>query len=57
VLRKTKGGRESPSASSARGSLPRLDIGFDAMNRDWRTEVDRIYGFLDMELHPGCSRR
>ena len=50
-LRKTKRRRDSAERFFfEKPELPRLDIGFDAMNRDWRTEVARIYGFLDMEL-------
>lgn len=35
---------------AARPDVPQLDVEFGAMNADWRREMRRIYGFLDLEL-------
>ena len=40
-----------------RSDVPRIEIAYEAMNRDWRGEIERIYRFLDMELAPEVSSR
>ena len=42
---------------AARPHVPRLDVAYDAMNRDWRAEIARVYDFLGFELTPELQRR
>ena len=37
--------------------MPRIDVSYDAMNADWRSEMERIYRFLDLELTSGLLAR
>jgi hypothetical protein len=41
----------------ARLDVPQLDIAYDAVNRDWRGEMTRIYDFLGLDLGPATLRR
>jgi hypothetical protein len=40
-----------------RSDVPRIDVAYEAMNRDWRGEIERIYGFLELELTSGLLAR
>ena len=42
---------------SARPDVPVLSVEFEAMNQDWRSEMQRIYDFLGLELTPALLRR
>lgn len=40
---------------SARDSIPKdrmIDVQFDAMDRDWRGTMERVYEFLDFDIEP-----
>ena len=40
---------------AARSLVPaerRIDVGYDAMDRDWRGTMERIYAFLDLDMGP-----
>ena len=40
---------------AARSLVPadrRIDVGYDAMERDWRGTMERIYAFLDLDMAP-----
>tara|TARA_B100000678_G_scaffold113487_1_gene94856 strand:+ start:441 stop:1751 length:1311 start_codon:yes stop_codon:yes gene_type:complete len=40
---------------AARSLVPaerRIDVGYDAMERDWQGTMERIYGFLDLDIAP-----
>ncbi len=42
----------------ARDSIPRermIDVQYEDMERDWRGTMDRIYGFLDLEIEPALG--
>lgn len=56
-LRKTRLRARRSAAARARAAVPQLDIGFDAMNRDWRGEMARIYRFLGLPPDPAAERR
>lgn len=57
-LRKTRQREEmTQNTVAARPSLPRLHVGFEAMNRDWQAEMARIYDFLGLELTPELANR
>ena len=53
-LRKTRL-REARAAAALPASA--LDLGYEAMNRDWRGEVRRLYDFLGLDLTPAVERR
>src|SRR5690606_3695786 len=38
------------SVRAARPEVPQIDTEFAAMNRDWRSEMQRIYAFLELEF-------
>lgn len=38
------------AALAARPDVPQVTVTFDAMNRDWRGEMGRVYGMLGMDL-------
>lgn len=43
-----------------RGAVPlscSIEVGYEAMNDDWRSEMRRIYDFLDLELAAALERR
>jgi hypothetical protein len=40
-----------------RPDVPQLNLHYDAMDRDWRAEVGRIYDFLGLDLAPDLERR
>jgi hypothetical protein len=42
--------RAASSSRAARPDVPQLAIDFAAVNRDWRSEVERIYAFLGLDL-------
>lgn len=42
---------------TARPDIPQIDTSFAAMNSDWRTEIRRIYAFLELELLPEVENR
>ena len=57
-LRKTMLRRDRARAAlDSRPDLPRLHVPFEAMNRDWRQEIGRIYGFLGLDLPAEAERR
>jgi hypothetical protein len=57
-LRKTRlRERVAAETLAAHPDVPRLDIDYDAMNRDWRGEIDRVYGFLGLELTRDVQRK
>ena len=45
------------TALASRGEVPRLRISFEAMNRDWRQEIGRVYDFLGLSLSERIERR
>jgi hypothetical protein len=50
-LRKTRLREEIASETlAARPEVPRLQVTYEAMNRDWRGEIRRIYDFLGFDL-------
>jgi hypothetical protein len=52
-LRKTK--VKIDRMRAARAGLPAermLDVHYEAMDRDWRREMGRVYEFLDMDIDP-----
>ena len=50
-LRKTMLRRDRAAAAlRSRPEVPRIHISFDAMNRDWRQEITRIYDFLGLDV-------
>lgn len=44
-------------ARAAGPEIPQFDVEFGAVNADWRREMRRIYGFLDLELTPAVEQR
>jgi hypothetical protein len=51
TLRRTLRRRDRmQEALAARPDVPRIDLGFEAMNRDWEAEIVRLYAFLDLDL-------
>ena len=57
-LRKTRRRREiAERLFRERSDVPRIDITYEAINRDWRGEIDRVYHFLGMELTPEVGSR
>ena len=57
-LRKTRLREEIGARTlSARPDVPVLSVEFEAMNQDWRSEMQRIYDFLGLELTPALLRR
>lgn len=57
-LRKTaRRERICASVRAARPDVPQIDTDFDAVNRDWRGEMRRIYSWLDLELTPEVEGR
>jgi hypothetical protein len=50
-LRKTMLRRDRAAAAlRSRPEVPQLQISFEAMNRDWRNEIARIYDFLGLDV-------
>jgi len=49
--------RLADEATKARPDVPQIRIGFEAMNRDWRGEIDRLYDFLGIPLTPAVLAR
>lgn len=42
----------------ARGAIPdhrKIDVQFDAMDRDWRATMQRVYDFLGLDMEPALS--
>ena len=57
-LRKTKRrNRISAETRRARADVQQVALDYEAMNRDWRAEMRRVYGFLAMDLSPGLEQR
>lgn len=57
-LRKTR--RRLSLAAEARRrhpDIPQLDLDYDAMARDWRGEIDRIYDLIGLDLPPDLAAR
>lgn len=52
-LRQTR----AAAARAARPDVPQIEIGYDAMDRDWRGEIGRLYDFLELALSPAAERR
>ncbi|WP_375427030.1 sulfotransferase [uncultured Sphingomonas sp.] len=42
---------------AARPDVPQVTVAFDAMNRDWRGEMRRVYGVLGLGLDTGLEAR
>ena len=42
---------------AARADVPRIDLDYEAMERDWRGEMRRVYEFLDRPLTPQTEQR
>jgi hypothetical protein len=53
LLRRTLAGE----ARKARPDVPQIDVDFEAMNRDWRGEIGRLYDFLGLPLTPAVLVR
>ena len=52
-LRKTRlRERIAEQALAARPGVPRIRMSYEAMNRDWRAEMERLYAFLGLTLEP-----
>lgn len=49
--------RLAEEARKARPDVPQIGIGFEAMNRDWRGEIARLYDFLGLPLTPAVLTR
>jgi Sulfotransferase family len=49
--------RLAEEARKARPDVPQVDIEFEAMNRNWRGEVERLYDFLGLPLTPAVLTR
>jgi hypothetical protein len=50
-LRKTvRRDQRAQAVRAHRPRVPQVAVAFDAVNRDWRAEMRRIYGFLGLEL-------
>ncbi|HVQ10247.1 MAG TPA: sulfotransferase [Allosphingosinicella sp.] len=49
--------RLAEEALKARPDVPQVRIDFEAMNRDWRGEIDRLYDFLGLPLTPAVVAR
>jgi hypothetical protein len=49
--------RLAEEATKARPDVPQIRLGFEAMNRDWRGEIGRLYDFLGMPLTPAVLAR
>ncbi|MEA3013210.1 MAG: hypothetical protein QOD42_1755 [Sphingomonadales bacterium] len=49
--------RLADEARQARPDVPQISIGFEAMNRDWRGEIERLYDFLGIPLTPAVLTR
>ena len=49
--------RLAEEARKARPDVPQIGIGFEAMNRDWRGEIGRVYDFLGLPLTPAVLTR
>ena len=45
------------AALAARPDIRQVSVGFDAMNRDWRGEMGRVYGMLEQELDTALEAR
>lgn len=57
-LRKTRlRQRIAAETRRARPDVPQLDLHYEAMNRDWRAEMGRVYDFLGLDLRPDVERR
>ena len=54
-LRKTK--LREDRATAALEGVPAVHVDYDAMTRDWRAELSRVYDFLGLELSPGLANR
>jgi hypothetical protein len=53
-----KTGHRIATTMRVRGGIPpgqQIDVTFDAMNRDWRAVMRRVYAFLDMDITPGLA--
>lgn len=49
--------RLAEEARKARPDVPQIGIGFEAMNRDWRGEIGRLYDFLGVPVTPAVLTR
>jgi hypothetical protein len=57
-LRKTRlRQRIAAETRRARSDVPQLDLHYEAMDRDWRAEMRRIYDFLERDLTPDLEHR
>ena len=57
-LRKTLLRIETAAAARrVRPDVPQLEVAYEAMDRDWRSEIARIYAFLGEELTPEVEAR
>ena len=45
------------AALAARPDVPQVSVAFDAMNRDWRGEMSRVYRLLGLELDTALEAR
>lgn len=55
--RKIRLRRERMARERAGSIAPQLDLSYEAMNEDWRGEIARVYGFLDLPLDPATEQR
>jgi hypothetical protein len=49
--------RLAEEARKARPDVPQIQIDFEAVNRDWRGEIGRLYDFLGLPLTPAVLTR
>ena len=49
--------KRSESALGSHRDVPRMHLSFDAMNRDWRREIGRVYDFLGLDLPAQTERK
>jgi len=57
-LRKTRlREQRAEAALAARPDVPVVQVEYEAMNRDWSAEMERIYDFLGLELTPPVHAR
>ena len=57
-LRKTKLRERIAAETLAAGpDVPRIGVGYEAIGRDWRGEMRRVYEFLGLKLEPRVEQR
>ncbi len=55
LRRSARRAQRAEAVRARRPDVPQIDLDFDAVGRDWRGEVRRIYDFLGLELTPAVE--